>query len=780
MKGTSGKAKAFYPEDMGNGKSALVFEVPDEKGGVEKRPMTATPDGPPVVVKNEQIEPWAKRMEGMLADFMDAGGAEEDGQLFVRAASNIDDEGNITPSSPEEFKKKIKTSGVPFGGGKSTRNNIGDMTRVDGTKKANGFFGEIANPNGGVSTELSVGFNIDGKEVLMPSLVPTLTSSEIDKVLAKDFTPEINKKIVDHASGRIKQGRSPFWEEGDKVMDTPTSAKKPQSLEDTYVKPWKAGDPISEGEIGYINGMRPDSPASSQGMDSPASSQGMDSPASFQGMASWALKPKPVWNDSKTDTELYDQLNGASIPQGVKDYASNAATTLKNGMADAADSVSENVNFPMAKKIGDVVSDGSWSAAKYIKGMGDTLDKKGLSGLLDKEVDAVDKGLLSFGEAMVDGANFVGSKFAGEVSVAGENVGDIFSSIWGGTEGRSKREAAKLAEKSRAIAKVNKKGDVTVNASDAVPKNVPEIVALGEQIASNKVNNAADKAAAGAPQKPTEQGSPKPTPNEVQAQNTEIRTKYKGNLQTFKAQADMFLTGEWSSEQFRNATETGDVRYSQFDLDKLAKDNRLGEVQYSNAVRSGQKIEIELANLKSGTRTKAERDKEYQRIQKNYDKKVVDTILASAQAKGGKPEFINQAKGRSRLAYDRWAATNDISWEQKTDAGYIARLGNALVRFNNQTGDVRSDSLTPFMNTSDNKLVDGRSAFDDTAEFIINLASRGIPDTRVFAMVEQEMETHREGGSEPTEADRLDIYGIVEARLNAEMAAEAAAEAAKL
>jgi hypothetical protein len=47
-------------------------------------------------------------------------------------------------------------------------------------------------------------------------------------------------------------------------------------------------------------------------------------------------------------------------------------------------------------------------------------------------------------------------------------------------------------------------------------------------------------------------------------------------------------------------------------------------------------------------------------------------------------------------------------------------------------------------------------------------------------MVEQEMETHREGGSEPTEADRLDIYGIVEARLNAEMAAEAAAEAAKL
>jgi hypothetical protein len=387
-------------------------------------------------------------------------------------------------------------------------------------------------------------------------------------------------------------------------------------------------------------------------------------------------------------------------------------------------------------------------------------------------MDAVAKSAGGVADTVVGLAKTLGDDF--------EGVGDFFSSIWGGTEGRSKREADKLANKSRAIAKVEKDGSVTLKTSEAKPENVEDIVALGEQINASRANNEKEKIAAGGSVKTETTETTKTTAEGVQAQNTEIRAKYKGNLQTFKAQADMFLTGEWTSEQFRNATETGDVRYSQFDLDKMAKSNRLGEVQYSNAVRSGQKIEIELANLKSGTRTKAEQDKEYQRIQKGYDKKVVDTILASAQAKGGKSEFINQAKGRSRLAYDRYAATNNISWEQKTDAGYIARLGNALVRFNNQTDDLRSDSLTPFMNTSDNKLVDGRSAFNDTAEFIINLASRGIPDTRVFAMVEQEMETHRAGGSEPTEADRLDIYGIVEARLNAEMAAEAAAEAAKL
>ena len=46
-------------------------------------------------------------------------------------------------------------------GGSKEKPNYGD--RVDGAKKGEGFFGKINRPDGKVSTELSVGFDIDGQ-----------------------------------------------------------------------------------------------------------------------------------------------------------------------------------------------------------------------------------------------------------------------------------------------------------------------------------------------------------------------------------------------------------------------------------------------------------------------------------------------------------------------------------------------------------------------------------------------------------------------------------------
>lgn len=50
-------------------------------------------------------------------------------------------------------------------------------------EKGLGYFGKLKRPDGNVSTELSIGVNIDGKEIEIPSLVPTLTQEEIDYLL---------------------------------------------------------------------------------------------------------------------------------------------------------------------------------------------------------------------------------------------------------------------------------------------------------------------------------------------------------------------------------------------------------------------------------------------------------------------------------------------------------------------------------------------------------------------------------------------------------------------
>ncbi len=101
--------------------------------------------------------------------------------------------------------------------------------RPDGEKKGKGYFGEMKRPNGDVSTEISVGVGMDGKELEIPLIVPTLTKKELNYLLNTDvesksfFTnmpPSIMDKAYEHAKMRIKSGMSPFADE-DEMMEMP-------------------------------------------------------------------------------------------------------------------------------------------------------------------------------------------------------------------------------------------------------------------------------------------------------------------------------------------------------------------------------------------------------------------------------------------------------------------------------------------------------------------------------------------------------------------------------
>lgn len=91
--------------------------------------------------------------------------------------------------------------------------------RPDGTEKGSGWLGELKMKDGSgmIMTEYSMGVEIDGKEVLIPSIVPTLNEKEIDHLLnGGDVTDSIVEKAVSHARDRIKKGLSPFKEDTEK------------------------------------------------------------------------------------------------------------------------------------------------------------------------------------------------------------------------------------------------------------------------------------------------------------------------------------------------------------------------------------------------------------------------------------------------------------------------------------------------------------------------------------------------------------------------------------
>lgn len=86
--------------------------------------------------------------------------------------------------------------------------------RVDGTAKKEGFLGKIPAKNNRVMTELSIGVEIDGKEMLIPAIVPTLNEEEISFLSAggdPGAKESIIKKSVDHAVDRMQRGRKPFY-----------------------------------------------------------------------------------------------------------------------------------------------------------------------------------------------------------------------------------------------------------------------------------------------------------------------------------------------------------------------------------------------------------------------------------------------------------------------------------------------------------------------------------------------------------------------------------------
>lgn len=100
--------------------------------------------------------------------------------------------------------------------------------RADGTPKGNGFLGILKRPDGSVSTELSIGVEMDGKEMEIPTLVPGLTEVEKNYLLStpsdKLFTNDpnifkgIKSKAVDHARRRISEGKSPFADNSESLQ----------------------------------------------------------------------------------------------------------------------------------------------------------------------------------------------------------------------------------------------------------------------------------------------------------------------------------------------------------------------------------------------------------------------------------------------------------------------------------------------------------------------------------------------------------------------------------
>jgi uncharacterized protein YukE len=140
----------------------------------------------------------------------------------------------LTPAEQKELEQ-LQGMSSPDVNQEQWQPNQNDL-RVDGTQKGKGFLGVLRRPDGRVSSELSIGVKLGGKETEIPSLVPTLDDKEKQYLLNtpedKIFTANpalyksIEQKATNHAKKRIAEGKSPFAQEGEQLHPNLTTAEQ--------------------------------------------------------------------------------------------------------------------------------------------------------------------------------------------------------------------------------------------------------------------------------------------------------------------------------------------------------------------------------------------------------------------------------------------------------------------------------------------------------------------------------------------------------------------------
>jgi hypothetical protein len=144
------------------------------------------------------------------------------------------------PSSTVPTREQWEAANPPKArGGAHAAPDYGYGTRYNngqpgGAPKGLGFLGPLQRPDGGVMSEYSIGVTIDGKEVEIPSIVPTLSKQQITQILSSkdgDALPSgVAEKATAYAKQRIAAGKDPFAGPGEQqnlYPDLPRQAKSP-------------------------------------------------------------------------------------------------------------------------------------------------------------------------------------------------------------------------------------------------------------------------------------------------------------------------------------------------------------------------------------------------------------------------------------------------------------------------------------------------------------------------------------------------------------------------
>ena len=236
--------------------------------------------------------------------------------------------------------------------------------RADGTKKGRGWLGPIVLPDGKtVASEYSVGVGIDGKEMEIPTLVPTLTPEEV-ALMRDDIIPNhkqvpepILNKAIDFAVSQMKQGKS-VWADGNG-----TTAESPIPATPPGVGETVEAEAVKEGK---------------EKLDTPPVEVTVNTPAQKAAAAATIIDPNLVAKAAQ-ERPGTDVGHGWTMPADIVDKANEAAA--------AQEAAKKGESDPVTAAFIDSQKQEEKSFADYVQGMKDDIDREREAAKIQLEAD---------------------------------------------------------------------------------------------------------------------------------------------------------------------------------------------------------------------------------------------------------------------------------------------------------------------------------------------------------------------------------------------------------
>ena len=280
--GAGTKSWILFDSKQIKAKNNITFDTTDPRvskffGGLVR---SKKKEGGPVEMEGgtiEMVEAIAEPMQEQRIELVEK-----------QQAALIPSTNKPTQVKPEKITKqptKQQAAMVP-----SVNNTEEDknMVRLDGSKKsARGYLGSVYNEvEKGYMTEVSIGVEINNKEMQIPLMVPGLTKEEINTLAnmrlegnAKNIPQSIIDKAQRHAAKRITEGKNVFYQDGEELEDTkkpkvrldvspyyqsteitpsPDNAKLPalNSIEEAMLNRESSGNYQSRNEFGFSGGFQ--------------------------------------------------------------------------------------------------------------------------------------------------------------------------------------------------------------------------------------------------------------------------------------------------------------------------------------------------------------------------------------------------------------------------------------------------------------------------------------------------------------------------------------------